>query len=45
MGNIFRQASLLTIKWFQVLLFNTKNSIQLHSFVCTVKWFQILKKI
>ena len=29
-------------KWFQVLLFNTKNSIQHYSFVCAVKWFQLL---
>ena len=30
------------MKWLQVLLFNTNNSIQHYSFICTVKWFQVL---
>ena len=29
------------MKWLQVLLFNTHNSIQHYSAICAVKWFQI----
>ena len=30
------------VKWFQVFLSNTNNSIYNQSFVYTVKWFRVL---
>ena len=33
---------LYTLKEFQVLLFNTNNSIYHYSFICTVKLFHVL---
>ena len=33
LGNILNKPQ-ITVKWFQVLQFNTKNSIQHQSFVC-----------
>ena len=37
-GNILNESELIclhTVKWFQVLLFNTNNSTLHYSFVCT----------